>query len=44
MGDKNPCSARRAVEEHIIEDRLANMSVESGEGVLDVDVILSYFV
>jgi hypothetical protein len=40
MGDKYPCSARRAVEQYIIEDRLANMSIESGEGVLDV--VLSY--
>jgi hypothetical protein len=36
MSDKYPCRARRAVEEHIIEDRLANVSVESGEGILEV--------
>ena len=41
MGNKYPCSARSTVEQYIIEDRLANMSVESGEGILDVVVLLS---
>ena len=40
MSNKYPCSARSAVEEHIIEDRLANVSVESREWVLD-DVMTS---
>ena len=31
MRNKYPRSARSTVEEYIIEDRLANMSVESGE-------------
>jgi hypothetical protein len=35
MSNKYPCSARSTVEEHIIEDRLANVSIESGEGILD---------
>jgi hypothetical protein len=41
MGNKYPRGARSTVEEHIIEDRLANMSVESGEGILDVVVLFS---
>lgn len=41
MGDEYPCSARSTVEEYIIEDRLANMSVKSGEGILET---LSYLV
>jgi hypothetical protein len=41
MGNKYPCSARSTAKEYIIEDRLANMSVESGEGILDVVVLLS---
>jgi hypothetical protein len=36
MSNKYPCSACSAVEEHIIEDRLANVSIESREGILDV--------
>ena len=40
MSNKYPCSARSAVEEHIIEDGLANVSVESREWVLD-DVMTS---
>ncbi len=36
MSNKYSCSARSAVEEYVIENRLANMSVESGEGILDV--------
>ena len=36
MRNKNPCRARRAVQEHIVEDRLANVSVESGERILEV--------
>jgi hypothetical protein len=43
MCNKYPCSTRRAVEQYIIEDRLANMSIESGERILDV-VVLSYLV
>jgi len=41
MGNEYPCSARSTVEEHIIEDRLANMSVESGERILDVVVLFN---
>jgi len=41
MGNKYPRIARSTVEEYIIEDRLANMSIESGEGILDVVVLFS---
>jgi hypothetical protein len=40
MGNEYPCSARSTVEEYIVEDRLANMGVKSGEGILEP---LSYF-
>ena len=36
MGNKYPCSARSAAKKYIIEDRLANMGVESGERILEV--------
>ena len=36
MGNKYSCGARSTAKEYIIEDRLANMSVESGERILDV--------
>ena len=42
MGNKYPCSTGRAVEEYVIKDRVANMSIESREGILDV--VFSYFV
>jgi hypothetical protein len=35
MSNKYPCRARSAVEEHVIEDRLANVSIESGEWILE---------
>ena len=41
MRNKYPCGAQSTAKEHIIEDRLANMSVESGEGILDVVVLFS---
>ncbi len=41
MGNEYPCGARSTVKKYIIEDRLANMSVESGEGILDVVVLFS---
>ena len=41
MGNKYPCSARSTAKEYIIEDRLANMSVKSGEGILDGVVLFS---
>ena len=41
MGNKYPCSARRAVEQYVIKDRLANMSIESGKRILDVVVLFS---
>jgi hypothetical protein len=41
MGNKYPRSARSTVEEYVIEDRLANMSVESGKRILDVVVLFS---
>jgi hypothetical protein len=37
MCDEDPRSTRGAVKEHVIEDRLANMSIEGGEGILDGD-------
>jgi hypothetical protein len=36
MSNKYPRRARSAAEQYIIEDRLANVSVKSGEGILDV--------
>jgi hypothetical protein len=35
MSYEYPCGARSAVEEHIIEDGLANVSIEGGERILD---------
>ena len=42
MGNKYPCGARSTVEEYIIEDGLANMSVESGERILGAVVLFWY--
>ena len=35
MSNKNPCSAWGSIQEHIIENRLTNMSIEGREGILD---------
>jgi len=37
MRNEYPCSAGSVVEEHIVEDSLPNMSIESRERILNKD-------
>jgi hypothetical protein len=38
--DEHSRRARSAVEEDIVEDRLANVSIKSGEGILDCGIVV----